>query len=84
MWHWEAPHPDWKPGEEWYQVVSSYAIDDGGRLLLLDPLAPPGLVDELAAEREAAIVLTCSWHARDALSRGLASSPGSLRFGPSR
>ena len=45
LWHWEAPHPDWKPGEEWDQVVSSYAIDDRERLLLLDPLAPPGLVD---------------------------------------
>jgi len=32
-------------------VVSSYAIDDGDRLLLFDPLAPPGEVDELAAGR---------------------------------
>ena len=47
-------------------VVSSYAIDDGEQLLLLDPLDPPALVDELAAERETAIVLTCPWHARDA------------------
>jgi len=68
VWHWEAPHPDWKPGEEWDQLVSSYVIDDGERLLLFDPLAPPGLVDELAAERETAIVLTCPWHARDAQS----------------
>ena len=68
VWHWEAPHPDWKPGEEWDQLVSSYVIDDGERLLLFDPLAPPGLVDELAAERQTAIVLTCPWHARDAQS----------------
>jgi glyoxylase-like metal-dependent hydrolase (beta-lactamase superfamily II) len=68
VWHWEARHPDWKPGEDWDQVVSSYAIDDGERLLLLDPLAPPSEVDELAAERETAIVLTCPWHARDARS----------------
>jgi len=65
MWHWEAPHPDWKPGEDWGQTVSSYAIDDGRRFLLLDPLAPPDLVYELAAERETAIVLTTPWHARD-------------------
>jgi glyoxylase-like metal-dependent hydrolase (beta-lactamase superfamily II) len=68
VWHWEAPHPDWKPGEEWEEVVSSYAIDDGDRLLLFDPLAPPSEIDELVAGRETAIVLTCPWHARDARS----------------
>jgi len=67
LWHWEAPHPDWKPGEEWGPLVSSYAIDDGERLLLLDPLALPSEIDELAAERETSIVLTGPWHARDAL-----------------
>jgi hypothetical protein len=36
VWHWEAPHPDWELGEEWDQVVSSYAIDDSDRLLLFD------------------------------------------------
>jgi glyoxylase-like metal-dependent hydrolase (beta-lactamase superfamily II) len=66
VWHWEAPHPDWKPGEDWGELVSSYAIDDGERLLLFDPLAPPSEIHELAAKRETAIVLTCPWHARDA------------------
>jgi glyoxylase-like metal-dependent hydrolase (beta-lactamase superfamily II) len=65
LWHWEAPHPDWKPGEDWGQIVSSYAIDDGERLLLIDPLAVPDRVLELAARRETAIVLTTPWHARD-------------------
>lgn len=74
LWHWEAPHPGWKPGEDWGQVVSSYAIDDGRRLLLLDPLAPPDLIYELAAERETAIVLTTPWHARDG--EGLAERLG--------
>ena len=62
MWHWEAAHPDWKPGEDWDQMVSSYAIDDGERLLFFDPLAPPGELEELAAGRETAIVLTSPWH----------------------
>jgi glyoxylase-like metal-dependent hydrolase (beta-lactamase superfamily II) len=66
VWHWEAPHPDWKPGEDWAQDVSSYAIDDGQRLLLFDPLAAPSEIEELAAERETAIVLTGPWHSRDA------------------
>jgi glyoxylase-like metal-dependent hydrolase (beta-lactamase superfamily II) len=47
-------------------MVSSYAIDDGGRLLLFDPLAPPTEIEDLAAERETAIVLTGPWHRRDA------------------
>ena len=65
LWHWKAPHPDWRTSEPWDQNVSSYAIDDGERLLLFDPIAPPSELEELAAERETAIVLTCPWHERD-------------------
>jgi glyoxylase-like metal-dependent hydrolase (beta-lactamase superfamily II) len=70
LWHWEAPHPDWTPAnpDGWGPEVSSYAIDDGERLLLIDPLAAPSEIDELAADRETAIVLTCAWHERDARS----------------
>jgi glyoxylase-like metal-dependent hydrolase (beta-lactamase superfamily II) len=66
LWHWEAPHPEWAAGEPWDQVVSSYAIDDGERLLLFDPLGAPSEIVDLAAEREAVIVLTAPWHERDA------------------
>jgi glyoxylase-like metal-dependent hydrolase (beta-lactamase superfamily II) len=81
LWHWDAPHPDWSgPENEALRerlapvadtpskagVVSSYAIDDGERLLLFDPLAVPGELIELAADRDTAIVLTCPWHERDA------------------
>ena len=79
-WHWEAPHPDWKPGEDWAELVSSYGIDDGGRLLLFDPLAPPNEIEELAADRETAIVLTCPWHVRDA--QRLAERLGAPLFVP--
>jgi glyoxylase-like metal-dependent hydrolase (beta-lactamase superfamily II) len=67
LWHWEARHPDWTPGnpEDEDAEVTSYAIDDGERLLLLDPLAVPREIDELAADRETAIVLTVPWHERD-------------------
>jgi glyoxylase-like metal-dependent hydrolase (beta-lactamase superfamily II) len=78
LWHWEAPHPEWGPGDsslEWdRQEVSSYAIEEGDRLLLFDPLAVPSEIEELAAERETAIVLTCPWHRRDAV--GLAERLG--------
>jgi len=68
LWHWTAPHPGWRPSEPWGQNVSSYAIDDGERLLLFDPIAPPSELENLAAERETAIVLTAPWHERDARS----------------
>jgi glyoxylase-like metal-dependent hydrolase (beta-lactamase superfamily II) len=66
FWHWQARHPEWTPDDHWPQEVSSYAIDDGERLLLLDPLAVPDELLRLAAEREPAIVLTAPWHERDA------------------
>lgn len=75
VWHWTAPHPEWDPGEDWRQrEVSSYAIDDGDRLLLFDPLAVPAEIEERAVGRETAIVLTCPWHRRDA--RALAERSG--------
>jgi hypothetical protein len=46
--------------------VSSYAIDDGERLLLFDPLAVPDPLLALVREREPVIVLTAPWHERDA------------------
>jgi hypothetical protein len=53
LWHWEAPHPQWRPTEPWSENVSSYAIDDGERLLLFDPLAVPrGLVDLVGGGEE--------------------------------
>ena len=66
LWHWQAPHPGWEPSEPWDQNVSSYAIDDGERLLLFDPIAPPSEIETLATERETAVVLTAPWHERDA------------------
>jgi glyoxylase-like metal-dependent hydrolase (beta-lactamase superfamily II) len=66
LWHWQAPHPAWRPTEPWSENVSSYAIDDGERLLLFDPLAVPRELEEVAAARETAIVLTAPWHERDA------------------
>jgi glyoxylase-like metal-dependent hydrolase (beta-lactamase superfamily II) len=65
LWHWQARHPDWESSEPWDPNVSSYAIDDGERLLLVDPLGVPGELEALARERETAIVLTAPWHERD-------------------
>jgi len=68
LWHWKAPHPQWEPTEPWDQNVSSYAIDDGERLLVFDPLSVPPEIEQLAVGRETAIVLTAPWHERDAQS----------------
>jgi glyoxylase-like metal-dependent hydrolase (beta-lactamase superfamily II) len=68
LWHWQAVLPDWTPENpaDRDTRVSSYAVDDGSRcLLLLDPLAVPREIEELVAERETCIVLTCPWHERD-------------------
>jgi hypothetical protein len=80
VWHWEARHPEWNERQWWGPLVSSYAIDDGARLVLFDPLAPPDQIEKLAAERETAIVLTCPWHRRDA--EDLASSYGAPLYVP--
>lgn len=66
LWHWEAPHLQWRSTEPWSEHVSSYAIDDGARLLLFDPLAVPAEIVDIAAGHETAIVLTAPWHERDA------------------
>jgi glyoxylase-like metal-dependent hydrolase (beta-lactamase superfamily II) len=65
LWHWQARHPDWTPGQWWGPEVSSYALDDGTRLLLFDPLAVPSALLGLAADREPVVVLTAPWHERD-------------------
>jgi hypothetical protein len=65
VWFWQVRHPSWVPEDDWGEVVTSYALDDGEHLVIIDPLAPPPELDELAAKRETAIVLTCQWHRRD-------------------
>jgi glyoxylase-like metal-dependent hydrolase (beta-lactamase superfamily II) len=61
LWYWTAIHPTWYENE-----VGSYAWVAGSTLVLLDPLSPPALVDELASGKEVATVLTCDWHDRSA------------------
>lgn len=80
VWHWEARHPEWNERQWWGPLVSSYAIDDGVRLVLFDPLAPPPEIEKLAEERETAIVLTCPWHRREA--EALAKRYGATLYVP--
>lgn len=80
LWHWTAPHPQWQPDAAWGERVSSYAVDDGERLFLFDPLAVPRELEQLAAEREPVVVLTVPWHERDA--RWLVARLGAALYTP--
>jgi hypothetical protein len=62
--HWTGTHPEWKG------PVSAYAIDDGERLVLIDPIDVPDEVRALFDSREVVTVLTCAWHERDAAALG--------------
>jgi glyoxylase-like metal-dependent hydrolase (beta-lactamase superfamily II) len=66
VYFWQARHPDWVPDDGWEEVVTSYALDGGEQLVVIDPLAPPPELEQLASKRETVIVLTCQWHRRDA------------------
>lgn len=61
IWHWRSPHPDWGEEEWWPELVSSYAVELGGELLLFDPLSVPDELRECAT----AVILTAPYHERD-------------------
>lgn len=70
VYFWQARHPDWEADDGWDEIVTSYALDDGERLIVIDPLAVPQELELLAGRRETSIVLTCPWHRRDAENLG--------------
>jgi Metallo-beta-lactamase superfamily len=47
LWLWRQPHPDWEEGGGWEPEVSSFAVQTGGEVVLIDPLAPPPAEREL-------------------------------------
>jgi glyoxylase-like metal-dependent hydrolase (beta-lactamase superfamily II) len=65
VYYWQAPHPDWEPDDGWDELVTSYALDDGTGLLVIDPLAAPTYLDALAAKRTVTVIVTSGWHRRD-------------------
>jgi len=77
---WQARHPEWAPGEGWDEIVTSYALDDGEHLLVVDPLAAPAELIALAAKRRTSVIVTCPWHRRDA--EALAERLGADLFVP--
>jgi glyoxylase-like metal-dependent hydrolase (beta-lactamase superfamily II) len=68
--YWLAPHPEWRPGNDWPEEVLSVEYQSSEALVLIDPLVPPG---EEGKFRERAqrlglpvrVLLTAPWHRRD-------------------
>jgi glyoxylase-like metal-dependent hydrolase (beta-lactamase superfamily II) len=72
LWHWSARHPEWTTEDDladhgWGPEVSCYGFSMGDHLVLVDPVIPEGGFGDLLRGRDAVSVLTCPWHARDAL-----------------
>jgi hypothetical protein len=70
LWTWTGRHPAWETDRNptWGPDVRSYALVEGDRAILFDPIAPPG---ELLRGREAEVVLTAEWHKRSSPELGL-------------
>jgi glyoxylase-like metal-dependent hydrolase (beta-lactamase superfamily II) len=41
LWLWRTEHPDWQPGLDWEQLVTSTFVESRGERVVLDALAPP-------------------------------------------
>ena len=41
LWVWRVRHPRWKAGVDWDPIVTCTCVESGGRVALLDALAPP-------------------------------------------
>ncbi len=76
IWFWEAPHPEWEPGDSWEESVRCWAIATDGGLVLVDPLIRDDVdpdvawteLDALAADRGPiiAVIRTLHYHHRSA------------------
>lgn len=73
--YWLAPHPAWKPGNDWPEDVLSVYYEAPKALVLIDPLVPLGEenafwraldLDVERLGRPVRVLLTAPWHRRDA------------------
>ena len=75
LWRWTAPHPEWEPPEaddspaDWARDVGCVAYTSEDSLILVDPLVVDddyAALDELAASKPTAILITIGFHTRSA------------------
>ena len=73
VWRWTAPHPDWKPDQDWPQLVGCVYWEGPDAIVLVDPLVPAGEEERFwrALDRDAeraglpvVALRTVRWHAR--------------------
>jgi glyoxylase-like metal-dependent hydrolase (beta-lactamase superfamily II) len=78
LWAWRARHPEWHPGR-WGAEVVSFAVGEPGRTLLVDPLVPDDMWDELdgIVKGDVEILITIPYHVRSA-------AAASARYGGAR
>jgi len=70
LWLWRQPHWEWREGDDWEPEVSSFAVESGGEVILLDPLAPPPVAGaevyaRLETPQPTAVVILKPDHVRD-------------------
>jgi glyoxylase-like metal-dependent hydrolase (beta-lactamase superfamily II) len=77
LWRWTAPHPEWKPGDDWPREVGCVYAECPGAIVLIDPQVPEDedaarfwrALDrdrERLADREVVVLVSVSWHERSA------------------
>jgi hypothetical protein len=72
LWRWSAAHPEWKPEDDWGQMVGCVLYELGDVSVLIDPLLPReereeflGWLDARLAGRVVSVLTTIRWHRRD-------------------
>jgi hypothetical protein len=68
LWRWTLRHPDWHPRTEFGAEVGCFAVRDGGRTVLIDPLLDDAVAEQLDALIEGAVTvaITIPYHVRSA------------------
>ena len=62
LWYWTARHPEWHPGEFGAQV-GCYLAHEGGRTIIIDPLATEDL--DAYIDGDVVVAVTIPYHVRD-------------------
>jgi len=70
LWLWRLRHWEWREGDDWEPEVSSFVVESGGEVVLIDPLAPPPIdgaevYRRLEARPPTRIVIVKPDHVRD-------------------
>ena len=74
--YWYAPHPAWRPDDNWPEGVLCAYYESPDALVLIDPLVPRGEEDEFWRDLDAdverlgrpvCVLLTTPWHDRDTM-----------------